>query len=302
MAGITALINSCQSKNSPSLSLVKVISLDSFPSASALEYHAEKIYVFGDDASYLLVLDTNFKTVQKEKYITDSSYRIQKEIKPDVESATIIEEKGKPVLFAFGSLSGDYRKRVYVFSLDSLKKRASLSLMHKNMESIKEWNVEGAAFVKGKIVFANRANTSTKINYLVNAFLPKNGNSIETGGEAIRLRLPETELVAGVSGLYYVETKDLLLFTASEENTPDAISDGAIGESYLGLIKNFSQTRGEAVKPDVFLKLSEAHPSFQKQKVESVCVQEVTKKGLILLLAVDNDNGRSTLFKVALQL
>ena len=91
----------------------------------------------------------------------------------------------------------------------------------------------------------------------------------------------------------------MLLLTASEEETKDAINDGMIGESYLGIIKRFSKRLNDTtLKPDQFIKLSDIHPEFSRQKIESVCAEKPGTDELILHLVADNDNGKSRIFKM----
>ena len=105
--------------------------------------------------------------------------------------------------------------------------------------------------------------------------------------------------IIGVSGLYYVEEKDLLLFTASEEDTPNALDDGKISDSYLGFIEKFSaKMEDKTITPNQLIKLSTINKIFIKQKIESVCVEKITGDEMILHLVADNDNGESRLFKV----
>lgn len=297
------MISSCKSKNpSPAITLIKVANFDSFPSASALEYHQNKIFVFGDDVPYLLVLDTNYRAIQKISFLSDTSYRIDKEVKHDIESAAIINSESGNYLFGFGSSSTDSRKNVFRFSLDSLEKITKTPFTDISANQIKEWNIEGSAFVNGSLVLVNRANNTHRINHLIfdDFYLP--GNSSSRNIKIVEIDLPQKDVVIGVSGLFYVKEKDMLLFTASEEDTESAYEDGEIGESYLGVILNFSNKNVQSYKPDHLIKLSEQDQRFRKQKVESICVQEIRGNDLIIHLAVDNDNGKSTLFKASLRL
>jgi len=110
-----------------------------------------------------------------------------------------------------------------------------------------------------------------------------------------------TKNVIGLSGLYYINDKDLLLFTASEEDTPNATQDGVIGNSYLGYIKKFSEKMtASTLHPDKMITLTDIDPVFKKQKVESVCVEKIVGNSAIVHLASDNDNGQSMLFKTRL--
>ena len=125
---------------------------------------------------------------------------------------------------------------------------------------IKTINIEGSCTVGDTIIFSNRANLTTPVNHLLVHYRKNNI-------AAISVTLPKTGITAGVSGLYYVKEKDMLLLTASEEETKDAINDGMIGESYLGIIKRFSKRLNDTtLKPDQFIKLSDIHPEFSRQK------------------------------------
>jgi len=296
------LTNSCK-QSTGTLELLSVKKFTGFPSASALEFHQNKIYVFGDDAAHLLVLDTSYNTLQTVPYFADSARRISKETKPDVEATAVLAYGTETYLYAFGSMSTPTRKNVYAFNLNSPLKALKSPYRLKPSTKINEWNIEGATFVNDVLVLANRANTTNQTNYLV-VETALTGKTEETSSaKTVTFSLPSQQMVTGVSGLFYEPTNDLLLFTASEEDTPNATSDGVIGESYLGWVKNFSRKMyRKKVSADGFLKLTKTSASFKNQKIESVCVQRVEGSMLLLHLAADNDNGESTLFKVRLTL
>ena len=293
-------INSCREKE-PAITFISSKVFTDFPSASAIEYHNNQLYVFGDDATSLLILDTNYNVQSSIQYIAGTKTRLSKSLKPDIEAATFLNFADKTFLYAFGSQSTSNRKKVYVFPVDSLNRFVAFEYPLKKIPQIKEWNIEGAAFVEDQLVLANRANLKSKINYLLLATFQTTQK--ENAAKVIQMTLPQQSVVAGVSGLFYAPEKDLLLFTASEEATPDAVQDGAIGESYLGIITDFSKKMfRKSIKPDAFLKLADVSTEFKQQKVESVCVQKTEGNNLLLHLVADNDNGESKLFKILLKL
>lgn len=231
------------------------------------------------------------------RYWQETVERISKKDKPDIEAAMILDKEGKQHIVAIGSMSGEKRWDVFEFDPDSSSfTTTNFFTPGTRFAGIDEINIEGACLVQNTIVFANRANKSHHTNYLI---LWNNNNS----AIAKKLLLPANKTIAGISGLYYVKEKDLLLFTASEEDTGNAISDGAIGDSYLGWIEGFSK-KMESVEfaADQLQNLSDAAQILSKQKVESVCVENIEGDELLLHLAADNDNGRSRLFKVRLRL
>lgn len=283
-------------RSAPSIELLHTAELD-FPSASAVEFLNNRLYVFGDDAPALLVLSPGYKIIDTVRYWPTAVKRIGKSEKPDIESAFVTVENGVTVVVGLGSLSGENRWTGYKFS-PSLNRIASAHYFpHATaFNKLPSLNIEGSCVVGKALLLSNRANLSHPQNQLL---FYDSAKPLEVKS----LLLPKTKTVAGVSGLFYVREMDLLLFTASEEETANAIDDGAIGDSYLGGIKDFAAKQNDVeVKPDFFLSLQDFEEAFAKQKIESVCLEKIEGADLVLHLAADNDNGRSRLFRVTLHL
>ncbi len=288
------MCNSCTEQ--PSLQLIDSRTLD-FPSASGIEYYGGNLYLVGDNAPYFLVLSSSFQPIRKIAYWPDTTAVISKEEKPDIESALLTEKNGKPMLLGIGSLSSENRWPVFEWTIgeDSVKKKR-LFPKAISFKGIKEINIEGSTRFREGLLFCNRGNLTTKMNHLIFWNGPE-GFSVK------EMRLPQTKSTAGLSGLYYIREKDLLLFTASEEATFNATEDGKIGESYLGWIHDFSARSKEAVlQASGLLQLSAFAPEFKGQKIEGVCAEIVKDNRYRLYLVADNDNGKSGIFKVDLRL
>ena len=268
-----------------------------FPSASAIEYHNNKLYLFGDDATYLLVLSTNHQLLDTITYWKEQVERIDKKDKPDIESSMLLQNEKGLAIVGLGSMSGEKRwSAIKYIPEDSSASITSYFKPQDIFPGIEEINIEGSAVFNNTVILANRANMKKPDNYLV---FQKRDNSLESH----KLILPKDKIVTGVSGLFYVKSKDVLLLTSSEEETENAVSDGSIGESYLGIIYDFSKKMNDVeLRPDQFIKLSGVDKAFIKQKVESVCVEKEESNELILHLVSDNDNGRSKIFKIRLEL
>ena len=296
-----ALTSSCSNKQ-PHISLITHKIVADFPSASAVEYDAHKLYVFGDDAAYLLIMDTAYNRLDTILYSTDTSYRISKDVKLDIESATIINDGNEKHLYALGSLSDTNRSYIFYFPLKDPDTYLSMNYapFAKLLTGIPEINIEGMAFVKSHLVMANRANRSNRMNQLI--FGGRNPNDYRSLASLRIIDLvTDNKNVLGVSGLYYHEEKDILYFTMSEEDTYSATADGAISDSYIGWINRFSlMMEDKSVQPDALVKLSDIDPVFTRQKIESVCVQRSNDQETILHLVADNDNGQSSFFKLRL--
>lgn len=279
--------------------------LPDFPSASAIEYDSGQLFLFGDDAPYLLVLDTNYRRLDTVHFMPYTSYRVDKNRKWDIESAAIFsyDSSGfrRKALCALGSFSAPGRNHVLEFPLAGIHRFFSVDYSAPELQlvSLPGLNIEGFAVMGGKWILANRANLQQKLNQLVILQNPLFTYK-STIPRFLNIRL-NTRHTAGISGLCYLEDQDLLLFTASTEETSSATQDGAIGESYLGYLHNFSnKLDGRDLSPDTLIPLSSVHQDFRMQKVESLCIQEVTSQGLLLQLVADNDNGKSMLFKLLL--
>ncbi len=288
----------------PAASLLHTKQID-FPSASAIEFYNNKVYVFGDDATYFVVLNSDYTIFDTLHYLNDSMVRIPKSRKPDIESAAIVGSSGGNTVMAFSS--GSTPQRNFVFEMQADKPFAFSynafphELLTKNLAPLPEINLEGATKIGTRWVFSNRANTTNRFNHLIICdSLPWVENSRPPILQ--KLILDETG-VTGVSGLYYLKEKDILFFTASEEATPNAVLDGAIGDSHIGWITNYSlQIKKLEIAPSVMLNLSKMDTAFKGQKIESLTMESFLNNEVIFHLAADNDDGSSGMFKVRVRL
>lgn len=275
-----------------------------YPSASGIEFFQDKIYVIGDDANNLLILDGEMNTIDSLGLYSFDEKRIPKSLKADLESITITKDK-KLLLLGSGSFS-PYRDICWL--IDPLtKKKDSLGLetfyQNLGMNGIKEINIEGACTVPGSTVLSNRGNKSYPKNYLVitsSDFWDHQSHApvslIQVGGSN------DTSIFNGISGLAYAAKTDRLILSISSEDTRNSLDDGAIGKSYLWIIENFSsKKRWKAINPDQVVDLENINPEFRAQKIESVCITKETRNFLYLILAADNDNGSSSLFKMIVE-
>lgn len=295
----------CTMSSQPGLSLLLKHDLKAFPSASAIDFHKDKLYVIGDDARNMLILDKEYKIIDSIELFPGESHRIPKKEKADLEAATIIEMNGKDYLIAAGSGSTPEREGFYIFPLDSPRSydRLDMQLFYNLLikEGLPVINVEGMTAINDNLVFANRANLAKPDNHLIimpRAFLSDTNHINFT---TAKLKFPAAaDTVIGISGLTYVASEDVLLFTASVENTASAYEDGTIGNSYLGYIFAFSEKmKHEEITADMLINLSAIQAEFRNEKIESVCVESTGKEWIIHLVA-DNDNGTSTLFKMSM--
>ena len=291
----------------PNLQVEKSLLLTDFPSGSSLEYFHERLYLGGDDATKLLILDTNYNRTDSITLFKSEQPRIPKNIKADLEASAIISFNNQPNLLLIGSASLPVREKVILIPLNDtpvLDVQSTTTFFNRLRNSgVKEINVEGATVAGKLLIMSNRGNLSNPVNHFfftdLNFWLHQQAAAIDT---AIII-LPHTKAFAGISGLAYIEETDLLLFSASTELTGNSFDDGTIGSSYIGWIKNISrQTGKKKISADGFINLTNENKIFAKEKIESICVSHSQGNVHTIYLVSDNDNGTSRLFKVKLSI
>ena len=293
------LFFSCSNKeNSPGIQIKKL----DYPSASSIEYFDKKLYVMGDDATILLVLDTNLNLIDSIPFLTYPGKRIPKVIKPDLEASALNADN----LFLFGSGSlSPHRNSGWKYNLKTKVKDSInfeplyLKIKEKGIEQI---NIEGACLVPGKLILVNRGNK----DYRYNHFIITDEQSLTADSNFQVSIIPfeiqkDTASFKGISGLCYVKESDQLIMTVSTEDTRNSYTDGTIGKGFLWIINSFSnKSNGNTIGPDRIIDLEEIDPRFKNQKIESATVIGETSKMINIVLVADNDDGSSTIFKMSI--
>src|SRR5690348_6371834 len=90
--------------------------LKNFPSGSGIECFGEKVYLVGDDAKDILIMDKRWKKLNSiplftsgENLSAGQAGRIPKKIKADLEATAIIEVNSIPRMLVLASGSRDNR-------------------------------------------------------------------------------------------------------------------------------------------------------------------------------------------------
>jgi hypothetical protein len=296
---ISFLIFSC-SKRENRLQ-IQIKKLNNYPSASAIEYYDGKLYLMGDDATNLLVLDTSLNIVDSIPIISYPGKRIPKDTKPDLEASALNADN--LLLFGSGSLS-PYRNIGWKYNLKT-KDKDSINLEPLYLKAkelgIEQVNIEGACFVSGKLILVSRGHKG----YPHNHFIITNDKFWESDSNlqisVVSFVLGDQSAFRGISGLGYAKESDKLIMTVSTEDTKSSYEDGAIGKSYLWIIDNIStKLNNKKIKRDRYIDLEYIDPHFKGQKIESVTVMKETDKLIYLALVADNDDGSSTVFKMSI--
>lgn len=272
-----------------------------YPSGSGIEYYNDQVYLAGDDAADILVMDKKWRELERIKIFQNFDDRIPKDVKSDLEATTIVSINEIPHLLVLGSGSREqHRNKAVLINLEnnSFTEYNIGSFYHRLKEfGIQDLNIESAAVVEDLLILGNRGTTKNEGNQII-ITQPEFWNKPEES----EIRVIPIELeneYAALSGLTYSEKNDVLFFTASTEDRDDSYDDGKIGDSYFGIIENaYRKLYRKKVKINEQVVLSEIIEEFQGHKVESVCIQSEKTGRAKLHLVADNDQGGSFLFKI----
>ncbi|HEY5823936.1 MAG TPA: hypothetical protein VIT44_06220, partial [Cyclobacteriaceae bacterium] len=297
---------------SHSFRLLNSKTLAEFPSGSSLNYFNEKLYLIGDDANALIVLDKMYDTLESLPLFDFKEKRIPKAIKTDLESSAFITLADKEYFIIAGSASRKVREYLLIIPIvnaqPDITQRQSIDIGafidRLRTFGIEEVNLEGMTVMGEQLLLANRGNLIHPVNHLIITRTDFWLNQLQSTIQRLPIDYSAlTNEVLSVSELCYEPSTDLLLITFASEATTNAYDDGAIGDSYVGYLKQASKkTQLPILKLDGMINLPQQDAEFVGEKIEGICIEAVTEKEMILHLVSDNDLGTSRLFHCALNL
>ncbi len=289
------------------LKLLDYTSLKNFPSASGIEFFEDKLYLAGDDAKDLLVMNKRWKEKERIVLFSSDEKRISKKQKADLEASAILYIDNTPHLLVLGSGSREPRNKVILLNLSSKGITIfDVGVFYSRLQScgLADLNIEGATIINNLLVLANRGNKTHPSNHLI-VTDPQFWLQQETAPIQLhQLNFEQYEGTIGISGLSYSKHHEQLLFTTSMEDTTNSFEDGAIGKSYLGMVNNIARRLGrpnEHLKINELIDLPATDKNFNGYKIESLCIQSEKDHSMKLHLVADNDTGKSQLFKIQLK-
>lgn len=277
-----------------------------FPSGSGIEYYDNQIYLVGDDAKDILVMDNKWKMQEIINLFSSDNHRIPKKIKADFEATTIVNINKIPFLLILGSGSAPTRDKGVLLNLESKGlEEIDLFVFYDRLKQsgFEELNIEAASVMDDKLILCNRGNKKSPDNRLIITSIDfwKNQHTADISIVKIEWEQNSDNMMA-FSGLTYSYKNDWLILTSSTEDTLNAIDDGLIGDSYIGIIENASRKIGrKRIKLNVAFNLAKVNKKFTGHKIESVCIQADKGRRLKLHVVSDNDTGDSYLFKLRIK-
>ena len=276
-----------------------------YPSGSGIEYFDGQVYLAGDDAADILIMDKKWRELGRIKIFENFDDRIPKDVKSDLEATTVLFVNEVPHLLIVGSGSREqHRNKAILVNLQSNNfTDYNIEAFYNRLKEsgIHDLNIESAAIVEDLLILGNRGNKKNETNHII-ITQPNFWRQPENA----EIRIIPIELeddFAELSGMCYSQKNDTLLFTASKEERDNSYDDGKIGESYFGVIENaYRKLYRKKVKITEQVILSDLYEEFKGQKVESVCIQTDKTGRMKVHLVADNDTGGSYLFKILARL
>lgn len=295
--------------------------LSHLPSASGVEIIGATAYVVSDDAPFLYVLDAATLAPVSQIQLFEStefgSGRIPKATKPDLESiAAVARPNGERGVLLCGSGALPTRETGYFVGLPATITTPEASSTHfvqqvdlhslyaelrKHLPPNTTLNLEAAATTPTELLLLQRpAGGGPALLFilplattLAHLFAPREPVPIPT--RVLTFSLPTIDgYGAGFSGATYLNGQ--LLITASVEANHDAIADGAMLGSFIGIINLSSPSSA------TFTGLTWADGRTYLGKVEGLAIRRhLAPNSTELLLVTDDDQGGSTALVAILQ-
>ncbi|MFD2717676.1 DUF6929 family protein [Hymenobacter monticola] len=280
-------------------------SIAGVPSASGVEIMGPSAYVIGDDAPLLYQLDAHTLAVTGRVPLFETTAfgtgRLPKAGKPDLECmAALTWPDGRAGLLLLGSGSLPTRARGWFVPTASAGPTAPepvdlaplYDLLRPHLPAGAVLNLEAAATSATELLLFQR--TVGRADAALLFRLPLAGTLAFLQGQAAAPTVQTTPFAlpaidgspAGFSGATFVD--GLLFVTASVENTTDAVLDGDVLGSFVGLVNLETQQTA-------FARLAWHDGRPYRGKVEGLAVRRaVGQRHWELLLVTDDDQGGST--------
>lgn len=278
--------------------------LADIPSASGIEAVGEDLWIIGDDSPHLFRLDTAFR-VQDTFSLLDGETRrvIPKKEKPDFEALALLEIQSRKHLLILGSGSLPARETAVLFDLHTFTKTThSLHPLYAALRKPAwigdaELNIEAAVATDEKLFLFQRGNITGRnvmFEWALTDFTESLLQHKPLPVVPYFLTLPNLNgCGAGFSAACWKPYHRQVLFAASVENTPNAIDDGEVLGSFIGILKpdDFN------TPPQTALLRTETGDVF-KGKVEGIA----HFTGNLAFAVTDSDGGDSELLTIEVTL
>ena len=272
------------------------------PSASGVEIIGPTAYIIGDDSPFVYLLDAATLAVRSRVPLFETAEfgtgRIPKATKPDLEAMTALTwPDGRAGVLVLGSGSTAARASGWFVPVVgqaplSVDLTPLYALLSTHLPAGVALNLEAAATTDTELLLFQRTVGRADAALLFSLPLVETLAFLQhpAAVPAVHQLVFELPLIAGCpagfSGATFVDGQ--LFVSASVENTADAVLDGAVLGSFVGVVEMASRTAAFAR-----LAWADGRPYFGK--VEGLAVRRQLAPGHFeLLLVTDDDAGGST--------
>jgi hypothetical protein len=273
------------------------------PSASGIELIGPVAYVISDDAPFVYLLDAATLALLAQVKLFESTEfgtgRIPKSTKPDLEALTALTwPNGQAGVLALGSGSTSARETAWFVPVSGgapllVALGPLYALLRTSLPAGDVLNIEAAATTATELLLFQRTVGHAHGALLFRLPLAATLQFVSGGGGPPVVAAPQPFPVplikgrpGGFSGATFAEGR--LFVTASVEDTTDAVLDGEVLGSFLGVVDLASHAA-------TFGRLAWADGRAYRGKVEGLAVRRTLGPGRWeLLLVTDDDAGGST--------
>jgi hypothetical protein len=287
-------------------------------SASGIVWTGNYFVVVQDDANFIALVDSTLKKVSavtlpagKDGKRQFDDLRGNKKFKMDLESCILVPHERQKLVMTFGSGSSCFREQIVVLSdLDSeprprVCRAPELYAALRSAEQFagSEMNIEGAVFLGGKIRLYNRGNGSASENLApVNASCDLDWSSLYAYLMDPKEKPPVMEnivrydlgvlddLPLGFTDA--VEYDGKFFFSAAAEDSPDALTDGDVAGSVLGILDEQNKIR--------YTEITDESGNRFQGKIEGIAFQENNGNRIFAVVDQDSPNEPSILCEIEL--
>jgi hypothetical protein len=152
------------------LKLLNNTILSNFPSGSGIEFFDDRVYLVGDDAKELLLMNKRWKEKERISLFSSTEDRIPKKQKADLEATALVFIEHIPHLLVLGSGSLEPRNKAVLMNLQNRELSfIDLTIFYSRLQNsgLTDLNIEGATLINNRLVLANRGNKKNPSNHLI---------------------------------------------------------------------------------------------------------------------------------------
>jgi len=289
------------------LELLDFIELENYPSGSGIEFYDDKIYIVGEESKDLLVMGKKWNKPTLIGLFDTTDKKNPLPAKSDLESMTVLSVEKKPHLLIISSGSVNTGSKALLLNLKNNSMRPiDLGVFYNRIKAATSapLNIEGIAEVYDYLVMVNRGGSNSLTNHLIITKQDFWKDQEKASLQTIVVDFENVKLMPGkqgISGLTYSDKHEDLFLTISTDDSQN--EGGKSGKNYLAVIENLYRKIGREkgkIKLNQLIDLSEADKRFDGYKIESVCVQSSKDHSIKLQLVANDNNGKTSLFKVFL--